>query len=97
MDEKINSSGRAITKRAAYSDLQQVYSSMERSERLVVSLALIYAALKEDDVATVELIFQGSNKHLDEKVAEIQVLAKQLSRKMLIELALDILCFELKT
>jgi hypothetical protein len=93
MDE---SSDRPIARRAAYSHLQQVCSSMQRSERLAISLALINSGLQGDDKVTVDLSVQGSNT-FNEKLADIQVLAKQFPRKILVELAFDILCVELHT
>ena len=95
MDEA-NPSSQVGTRRAAYSHLQQFYSSMQRDERLAISLVLIDATLEANDLVATDLTLQGTST-FNEKLADIQALAKQLSRKTLIELAFDILCVELRT
>jgi hypothetical protein len=97
MDERNDSSARRGAKRGAYSHIQHLSSSMNRGERLAVALRLIEAALNEVGQSSVrtELSVRGEET-FNEKIEDIQVLAPNLSAKILVELTIDILTAELR-
>ena len=99
MDKQDDPLDRPITKRAAYSHLQHLYGSMNRSERLGTCLKLINTALEEvdqsTDSVTVDLTVKGGQT-FNGKIEDIEVLAQSLPAKVLIELGFDILATELR-
>lgn len=99
MNRKNDSLDRPGAKRAAYSHLQHLYGSMNRSERLATCLVLVNAALQEVDQATdsvsVELTVKGGQT-FNGKIGDIEVLVQSLPAKVLIELGIDIFATELR-